>query len=163
MDVLVKKCSTVWTMSWNLKTHLCLFEFLYLHGRKGAKNYKIMPCMWKIGIKCKIQQSWGYLINVKNANENYTKFYYVSIFHKRLSHIQMHFLYQQLVICSCDTENNATALYFSFKEVIRDCFKRTNSIEHHWQSWFLASEHTMAKNAWKILLCCFIWKRTVFN
>ena len=47
----------------------------------------------------------------------------------RLSHDQMHFLYQQLLICSCDTDNNVKTLYFCFRELLRDCFKRTNSIE----------------------------------
>ena len=34
----------------------------------------------------------------------------------RISHNQMHFLYQQLDLCSCDTENSVTVC---FREVLR--------------------------------------------
>ena len=40
-----------------------------------------------------------------------TKFHWI-LYVNRLSHDQMHFLYQQLVICSCDTKNNVKTLYF---------------------------------------------------
>ena len=67
------------------------------------------------------------------------------MFSSRLSHNQMHFLYQQLVICSCDTDDNVKSLYFCFREVLGAGFNRTNNIEHHLQNRFLASEHTVVK------------------
>ena len=48
-----------------------------------------------------------------------------------LSYNQMQFLYPKLVISSCDTENSLRTLYFCFREVLRGCFKRTYSTEHH--------------------------------
>ena len=41
--------------------------------------------------------------------------------------------------------NYRKTLYFSFREVQRVCFKRTNSIEHHWQNMFFASEQKLVK------------------
>ena len=46
---------------------------------------------------------------------------------------------------SCDTGNSVKTLYFCSREVLRDCFKRANSIEHHCQNRIFASEHTMVE------------------
>ena len=50
---------------------------------KLVPNYLIKLCHeWKIGIECKIQQLWGYFINVRNTYVYYMQFYFVHIFHK---------------------------------------------------------------------------------
>ena len=72
-------------------------------------------------------------------------------------------LYQQLVLCSCDIENSVKTLCFCFREVLRDCFKRTNTIEHHWQNRFFTSEHTMVKKCLKNTVMLFHLKKNCFN
>ena len=81
---------------------------------------------------------------------------------RRFSNNQMHFLYKQLVICSCDTETNLKTLSFCFREVLRDCFKRTKSIERHWHSWVLPSQHTMVKKCLKDTVMLFHLKTNYF-
>ena len=57
----------------------------------------------------------GYLL--KPENKTIGRITGINLISYRPSHNQMHFLYQQLVICSCDTGNNVQILYFCFREV----------------------------------------------
>ena len=80
----------------------------------GGKPY---PASGLLPMHARIQRGGTLGVRTPWKSQNY-----------RLSHDQMHFLYLGLVICSCDAENNVKTLYFCFREVLRDSFKRTNSI-----------------------------------